>query len=189
MAHAVRQLHSPPPSDARQAGVLVLFYPQNQRWNLVLIERVASNPNDRHGGQVSFPGGRFEEGDESLLHTALREAQEEVGVDPPKVSVLGALTQLYIPVSNFLVHPFVGYTDHRPDFRPQESEVKSILEVPFRELQQPGAVQRTDLQVAGSFLLKDVPCFMVSGKVVWGATAMMLSELLEVAGVPLNRPQ
>lgn len=180
MAHAARLPDLSVPPDARQAAVLALFYPKAGDWHLVFIERDASNPNDRHGGQISFPGGKYEEGDGTLANTALREAQEEVGVDPQKIELLGALTDLYIPVSNFQANPYVGFTTETPDFVAQTSEVRSILEVPFSLLQQPEIVQTIDLQLAQNLILKRVPYFNLFGKVVWGATAMMLNELLAI---------
>ena len=181
MAHAVRRSNPVPPVDARIASVLALFYPKESQWHIVLIERESSNPNDRHGGQISFPGGRYEEADVDLSHTALREAEEEVGVDAQKVTVLGRLTDLYIPVSNFLVNPFVGYMEATPIFNPQLEEVRSILEVPFSLLNDPQTIRSKDMHLAENIVLRNVPFFNVFDKVVWGATAMMLSELLEVA--------
>jgi 8-oxo-dGTP pyrophosphatase MutT (NUDIX family) len=180
LAPAVRRVQLTVPPDARQAAVLALFFPKNNDWHLVFIERDSSNPNDRHGGQISFPGGKFEPEDGTLAHTALREAREEVGVDPGNIEILGALTDLYIPVSNFHAHPFVGFTAETPAFVPQVREVRSVLEVPFALLQQPDIVQFIDLQLAQNLILKQVPHFNLFGKVVWGATAMMLGELLAV---------
>ena len=111
-----------------------------------------------------------------MLASAVREAEEEIGVPRSGVRVLRDLTPLYIPVSNFLVHPFVGMTDQRPDFLPQPEEVAQILEVPLRTVLDPGIRQVTDLQIHSGFTLKDVPYFDLSGHVVWGATAMILSE-------------
>jgi 8-oxo-dGTP pyrophosphatase MutT (NUDIX family) len=178
MAHASRLPDISVPTNARQAAVLALFYPKAGDWHLVFIERESSNPNDRHGGQISFPGGKYEAGDGTLANTALREAQEEVGVDPEKIEILGALTDLYIPVSNFQANPYVGFTMETPTFVPQVTEVRSILEVPFPLLQQPEIVQTIDLQLAQNLILQRVPYFNLFGKVVWGATAMMLNELL-----------
>jgi len=184
MAHIARRNAAQTPPNARQAAVLALFFPKNANWHLVFIERDASNPNDRHGGQISFPGGKYEEGDQTLENTALREAHEEVGVDAQKVTLLGALTSLYIPVSNFQVNPFVGVADYEPTFSPQIEEVSSILEVPFYLLQDQDIQKVTNLQISHNLSLQGVPYFDVFGKVLWGATAMMLSELLEVAQQP-----
>ncbi|MCB0592452.1 MAG: CoA pyrophosphatase [Lewinellaceae bacterium] len=180
MAHVIRRRYEPAPPNARKAGVLALFYPKASGWHIVLIERNSSHPDDRHGGQISFPGGKFEEGDRNLADTALREAHEEVGVDPSTVTLIGELTELYIPVSNFLVKPYVGYTTITPEFRPQLSEVRAIVEAPVELLRKPEARQVTDLQLAENITLRKVPYFNVEDRIVWGATAMMLNELLEV---------
>ena len=181
MAHAIRH-HYPPTSveNAQKAGVLALFYPKNEEWNIVLIERDSSNPNDRHRGQISFPGGRFEPADGNLAGTALREAEEEIGIDSKDVKLLGPLTNLYIPVSNFHVSPYVGVMNYVPDFSPQASEVKSILEIPFKLFLDPSNVQEKDMTVGANLTLKGVPFFHIHNKTIWGATAMMLNELLEV---------
>ena len=182
MAHVVRRRVDPPPADARHAGVLALFYPKNSDWHIVLIERASSHADDRHSGQVGFPGGKYEEEDQTLDNTALREAEEEVGVDSSQVELLGKLTDLYIPVSNFLVSPYVGFTTQTPQFQPQLSEVRAVLEVPFERLAHPDTRQKTDLSLSQNIILRNVPYFDVQGKIVWGATAMMLNELLEVSG-------
>jgi len=180
MAHAVRVNYPPPPANAKIACVLNLLYPKNNEWHLVLIERMSLYKNDRHSGQISFPGGGLENTDESLAAGALREANEEVGVKIEDIELLGKLTDIYIPVSNFLVHPFVGKLDYEPQFIPQPTEVKSILEVPLDHLRNPKTIQRKDLKISQQITLKDVPYYNVQNHVVWGATAMMLSEFLEV---------
>ncbi len=167
------------PDNARTAGVLMLFYPKNEEWHIALIRRRA-HEKDPHSAQISFPGGKYEEGDGSLLQTALREAMEETGIAPDQVEMLGPLTSLYIPVSNFEVHPFVGFTNTRPDFIPQEDEVDDILEVPISFLLDPENIHTIDLNVR-NFLLKNVHCFKFGDNIIWGATAMMLYELVTVA--------
>jgi 8-oxo-dGTP pyrophosphatase MutT (NUDIX family) len=180
MAHEVRQCFKPPPTDAKTACVLVLLYPKSADWHIVLIQRKSGHPNDRHGGQIGFPGGRYEKADGKLVNGALREAEEEVGIHSEDVKVLGTLTELYISVSNFRVFPFVGCLHYTPVFSPQFSEVDAILEIPFAHLQHPDTVQKIDLKISENIILKNVPYFNIHEKVVWGATAMILSELLEV---------
>lgn len=180
MAHDIRYISRPTPEDARVACVLALLYPKQGEWHTVLILRKSSNKNDRHKGQVSFPGGQLEASDASLEAGALREAEEEVGVKINQVEILGRLTELYIPVSNFLVHPFVGFTTSLPDFKPQLSEVQEILQIPLAKLTDPNSVAQTDIKIAQNLTLKRVPYFNLNNKVVWGATAMMLNEFLEV---------
>ena len=175
MAPALRQHYKGAPDDATVACVLVLLFPKNDNWHFTLIQRV-SHKKDRHSGQISFPGGRLEEDDKSLLAGALREAEEEVGVARDEINVLGKLTQLYIPVSNFLVHPFVGFLEKMPEFVSQPSEVDSILEIPVAELNKKENKKTRDISGGRNIILKNVPYFDFEGKVVWGATAMMLSE-------------
>lgn len=181
MAHGTRRLYKSPQPDSKIACVLVLFYPKNGEWFMVLIHRTSSNPNDRHGGQIGFPGGRYETTDGSLLNAALREANEEIGIVHQDVKIIGRLSELYIPVSDFLVHPFVGHLDYMPVFIPQESEVRGILEVPFEVFFHKDTLKKMDLPISNKMILKEVPYFDIDGQVVWGATAMMLGELLAVA--------
>ena len=180
MAHAVRQDTPPPPPNAREAGVLALLFPKDKDWHLTLILRQNNNPNDRHGGQVSFPGGKREVHDEDLRATALREAEEEVGVDPSAVNLLGALSELYIPVSNFKVQPYVGFMEQAPQFVPQPEEVQAVLEVPFSQFLSKNTRRKKDLHLYPQLILRDVPYFDVADQTVWGATAMMISELVAV---------
>jgi 8-oxo-dGTP pyrophosphatase MutT (NUDIX family) len=180
MAHAVRVNYPPPPPDARVACVLSLLYPKNDEWHIVLIERMSTHENDRHSGQISFPGGGLETSDATLAAGALREANEEVGVISDDIELLGQLTDMYIPVSNFLVHPFVGMLNYTPKFIPQPSEVKSILEIPLKLLQDPNTIRSTHLKLSKQITLKNVPYYHIQNHIIWGATAMMLSEFLEV---------
>lgn len=180
MAHSIRQNDMVPTDTVKTACVLALLYPKNNEWHIVLIERMSNNKNDKHSGQISFPGGRYEKADGTLLNGALREAEEEVGIDRTMVTPIGALTNLYIPVSNFMVHPFIGFTNDTPKFIAQPTEVKSILEVPFSSFQNPENVKLKDLKLTQNILLKRVPYFDIQNHVVWGATAMIMSELLEI---------
>ncbi len=156
---------------SRLAGVLALLYPSGGALNVALMRRT-DHPNDAHSGQVSFPGGQHE-GCESLVETALREAAEELGVEPAAVQVLGALANLYTP-SAFEIHPTVGYTPARPVWRPDPAEVARVIELPLPALidDRTKAAEEWDL---GGYKLW-VPFYRVDGETVWGATAMMLSE-------------
>lgn len=186
MAHAVRRSYEKGGPEYRTACVLALFYPKNGEWFMVFIERTSNNnPKDRHKGQIGFPGGKVEAIDESLEDTALREAWEEVGIPVEEVNILGRLTELHIPVSKFVVHPFVGYMDRRPDFVRQPSEVESILEVPFSVFLNHQTYQRKDVVLSKQVKLREVPYFDVNGTVIWGATAMMLGELMTVMDFPV----
>ncbi len=164
------------PTSFRESAVLSLIYPFEEMLHLVLMKR--SEGGRTHSGQMSFPGGRKEPEDPSLVFTALREAEEELGIPAQEVEVLGNLTQLYIPHSNFLVAPVVGYLDRRPTFRLSEHEVASILEIPLQDL-----LQLCDWEVYVPISLgkqAKVKSFVVENQVVWGATAMILYELLSI---------
>ncbi len=179
MAHATRRHYVEAPTVARQAAVLLTLFPKNGEWNIVLIERNA-NDRDQHGGQISFPGGKAEPSDGTMLKTALREAEEEVGIAQQQVKILGGLTELYIPVSNFQVHPFLGYLDAAPTYKVQIEEVNEVLEVPLSHFSKQGTSLVTDIPINPQITLKNVPYFDLHGRILWGATAMMLNELLEL---------
>jgi 8-oxo-dGTP pyrophosphatase MutT (NUDIX family) len=166
------------------AGVLVLLYPVEEAPHVVLTLR--SSNLTRHRGQVSFPGGVAETG-EALEWTALREAHEEVGVVPEEVEVLGKLSPLLMPHTGFVLHPLVGAAHRRPDLRPREAEVARVLEVPLRALADPGHLGR-EPRVFQERIFQ-VPYFDVAGEKVWGATAMVLAELLEILGAPPQPPE
>jgi 8-oxo-dGTP pyrophosphatase MutT (NUDIX family) len=161
----------------RDAAGLLLVFPHAGRAHVVLTVRAGSL--ERHGGQVSLPGGVVEPG-EAMAHAALREAHEEIAVPADAVHVIGALTPIDIPVSGFRLHPMVGVSHGRPDFAPAHGEVARILEVPIDELMAPGAVVAMRRDRDGQRV--DAPAFRVAGEDIWGATAMVLAEFLAVLG-------
>lgn len=162
---------------AKQAGVMALFYPKNSETYLILILR--KTYKGVHSAQVGFPGGRFEDSDTNIQETALRETFEEVGVPIDTVKVLKPMTPLYIPPSNFTVAPFLGITEATPDFIKQDDEVEDIIEVKLTDLLDDTNV--SNVSVMTSYKLElEVPAFILNGHVVWGATAMMLSELKDL---------
>ncbi len=171
------------PAGPRPAAALVLLYERDSRPFLVLTVRAGQL--SRHGGQVSFPGGAIEPG-EAIASAALREAAEEIGIDPAAVRIVGALTPLHIPVSDFIVHPIVGVADGCPAFRHDAAEVARVVEVPFEQLVDPSRVRETTRM--RDDVVVEVPYFELEGEQVWGATAMMLSELLCVIGEPPQVP-
>ncbi|MDT8305139.1 MAG: CoA pyrophosphatase [Anaerolineae bacterium] len=162
------------PGSPRQGAVLLLLYPCQQETCIVLTRR--RDDLQAHAGQISFPGGRRE-----LLETpaqaALREAHEEIGIDPATVQLLGELTPLYIPPSDFEVHPFVGWHEQPATFCPQPSEVAELLEVPLQILTNAKTRQEEVWNQRGLEL--QVPYFSIGPHKVWGATAMILSEFVE----------
>ena len=162
---------------ARQSGVLIALYRKNGEWHIPLTLR--HDYGGAHSGQVSFPGGKMEAGDPSITFTALREAREEVGIIPEQVKLIGALSSLYVPVSNFNVVPTVSFLEEKPEFVMDTHEVKELIETPLSLLFSPHNVKHKDLKV-GNATIKNVPYFDVFGQVVWGATAMMLSEFITV---------
>jgi 8-oxo-dGTP pyrophosphatase MutT (NUDIX family) len=157
----------------RKAGVLVLLYIRGGRLHLALTRRTDSLLH--HRGQISLPGGERHPG-ESLEATALRETQEELGLDLGPVRLLGRLTPLYIPPSNFCVYPTVASLPGPPAFRPQPEEVAEVIEAPVDVLGGPACVHRETRHYGG--LDHDVPFYDLDGHKIWGATAMVLAELL-----------
>ncbi len=164
-----------PPENARQSGVLVLLYAENLSYNIILIERTADG--SVHSGQIALPGGSKELSDADLVDTALREAYEEVGLEKESIDVFGPLSNLYIPVSNFLVQPILAFAKQKPTLEPDTAEVARILYLPLT------AVFSRKEQVAvcttgNSASLMHVNAYIIeSHTILWGATAMMLAEL------------
>ena len=175
-----QEAHFSPPPNCRQGAVLILLYPRAGHVHLVLTRRTERVRH--HKGQVSLPGGAQHPG-EPLLHTALREAGEELGIPTQNIQVLGSLTLLYVPVSGYCIHPFVGYLETAPQLKPNPVEVAEVLEVTLDELLDPAA-RHVEFWEDARLSRRRVPCFRVRGWVVWGATAMILNELvamLEIA--------
>jgi len=166
------------PKNVKQSSVLLLLYPHNQTIWMVLMQR----PIYRgvHSGQVSLPGGKFEDGDESLIFTALREAKEEIGIDPVAVQILGLLTELYIPPSNFLVTPIVGFMHYRPTFFANSEEVAKIIEIRLIDLLEEANIRTKSIKLPLGFSAK-TPCYVIDDTVIWGATAMILNEFRELS--------
>lgn len=162
---------------AKKAAVMILLFKKAAKWHTVFIQR-SHNENDRHKGQISFPGGAYENNDANFEQTALREAEEEIGIPAKDIELLGRLSMMYIPVSGFVVHPFVGYLNYTPSYLAQESEVAEILEIPLSLLSNPSIKKKKNLTTAHGYELKNVPYFDLSGKTLWGATAMMSNEFL-----------
>ena len=182
MAHAVRKVDvAQNTRPSREAGVLIVLFEKSPGdFHLVFIRRGSSHEQDKHAGQIGFPGGKSEQEDKDMMYTAMREAEEEVGIDLSQVDILGSLTPLYITVSKYLVHPFVAYSWTEPQLTRQESEIEEILELPLSGFRSPMAVQETKISLTTGITLNHVPSFKVDGHIIWGATAMIMNELLEV---------
>ncbi len=160
--------------NARLGAVLILFYPLENDIHTVLIQRPSYE--GVHSAQVAFPGGKKEEQDKDLITTALREAEEEVNIHQGSVRVLNQLTELYIPPSNFLVTPVVGVATERPNLQPDAREVQDIMEVSLTELMDKSVRGVKEITPREGVTFNS-PYYNIQGRTVWGATAMMISEL------------
>ncbi len=171
--------------NAKLAAVLALFYPgKNDNTYLAFILRKPSP--DVHSGQIGFPGGKPEAEDLNLQHTALRETMEEIGVQSEAIQILRNLSEVYIPPSNYNVFPFIGLTNETPDFKPQISEVESVIEVSLKAVM--NAKHQIITKVKTSYGLSvSVPAFNFNGHIVWGATAMILMEILYLLNLILKK--
>lgn len=167
--------HFPP--DARLAAALLLLYPHENGPAVPLTVRAQGLA--RHAGQISLPGGAADPG-ETLVEAALREASEEIGVDPRSVRVLGELTPVHVLVSGFTLHPIVGTTWERPSFRPAPHEVDEILEVSLEDIRDASRIRQGSRIREGVAI--EYPYFDLLGHQVWGATAMVLGEFICLLG-------
>ncbi|MGL2964826.1 NUDIX hydrolase [Flavobacterium sp. RSB2_4_14] len=160
----------------KKAAVMMLFYPKNSQTHLALILRTSYN--GVHSSQIAFPGGKVEKNDIDLEQTALRETHEEIGIHPNHIKVVRPFTEVYIPPSNFMVYPFMGYSENELDFSLQEEEVAGMVELPLVDFLNDNIVMNVVMQTSYAGAI-DVPGFRVNEHFIWGATAMMMSELKE----------
>ena len=158
----------------RSSAVLLPLFPYEGTIYTMLIRRPSYD--GMHSGQLALPGGKADEGDGSLTFTAIREMEEEVGIKIPEASILGALSPVYIPVSNFLVQPFAAQLSEKPTWIPDKHEVDAIIEFPLAHLLDKTVKDRRRITI-GKNMFIDAPCYIVDGQVLWGATAMIFSEL------------
>lgn len=180
MAHRERKMSSARykvPSNVRHGAVLILLYEDDEQILLPLIER--PEYNGVHSGQIALPGGKYELSDVTYRETALREAQEEIGVPKRDIQIIGELTELYIPPSNFLVHPFVGVMQYKPLLVPDPKEVNEIFEIDIEVIMDEKQVKEKDLKLSSGITIR-TPYIDIQGKTLWGATAMILSEFKSV---------
>lgn len=176
MASPYRYDNNPDFDNHQKGSVLLLLYPSDNQIKIVFIRKPFSN--GIHGGQISLPGGRIESSDTSSFHAALRETKEEIGVKPDDIQILGSLSSVYVSASNFVVFPVVGFIDFKPEFQPSANEVQQIIEVSLQKFLYPE-------NMGTKFLIKDnkpfkAPSFNVDDHQIWGATAMILGEFIEV---------
>jgi len=157
------------------SAVLILLYPKNNTFNFILTLR--SNKVESHKGQISLPGG-VQEKNESLEQTALRETNEEIGVLPKIIELLGNLSTIYIPFSGFNIYPYVGWTESVPDLQASEDEVEKIIEVSIDELIDDTNQRKKNTTIRG--VPVTMPYFNLNNEIVWGATSMILSEFKEI---------
>lgn len=159
------------------AAVMMLFYPKNGITHLVLIVR--NSYKGVHSAQIAFPGGKFETDDITFQNTALRETQEEIGINPDSIDVIRAFTHIYIPPSNFMVYPFLGICKEEINFELDVKEVAAIIELSLTEFLSKEIIVSTQMRTSYAENIS-IPAFKINEHIVWGATAMILSELKEV---------
>lgn len=177
MAARVRPMPDRIPDDARPSAVLILLFPIEAELHLLLIKR--TEDGRAHSGQIALPGGKQDDADADLKATALREAQEEVGIISGEVDIIGALTPLYIPVSNFRVYPYVAYAAQQPAYNINKSEIAGVFELPVSGLFHHSRKAEVDVtSPAMPGVIRNVKAYrLADGTIIWGATAMILSEL------------
>ncbi|UXP32010.1 CoA pyrophosphatase [Reichenbachiella agarivorans] len=166
--------HDIPP---RQSAVLILFYQVGDQIRFPLTVR--QTYVGVHSGQISLPGGKRELSDQDLSVTALRETEEEIGIARESVRMIGALSHHYVPPSNFNIQPYLGYLDHTPVFVKDPKEVDQIVEVNVSDIIAPDLRKKTWIKPYQGVKI-EAPYFDIQNRVVWGATAMILSELSEI---------
>lgn len=164
-------------ANARQSAVMALFYP-NAEGETYLILILRKTYKGVHSAQVGFPGGKLE-ANETSKQAALRETEEEIGVEQNAITVLKELTQMYIPPSNFYVKPFIGIVEKTPEFVKQDTEVEELLEVKLNDFLNDKRVTTKMVTIANG-LKVSVPAYSLNNHLVWGATAMMLSEVKDL---------
>lgn len=162
----------------KKSAVNLMIYEKNKNAHLVFIQR--HDYKGVHSGQIAFPGGKFEDGDTSFAMTALRETEEEIGIQIKEQQILFPLTELYVPPSNFVIYPFVSHLNEQPIFKRQESEVKAILEFSIADLLNKEFQKKYLYRNQSLNIQFETPSYQINNHVIWGATAMILSEFLSL---------
>ncbi|MFP3860024.1 MAG: NUDIX hydrolase [Bacteroidales bacterium] len=161
----------------KKAGVLLLLYPKDTEVYTVFIKRQVYE--GVHSGQISLPGGKMEKTDNTIIDTALRETREEIGINPKHIKIIGKLTELFIPVSDYIVQPVIGTLHYEPEYSPDPREVDDIFSVPLKKLTDPVCVS-TNQTFTENNKKYTAPFYKVDNLQIWGATAMILSEFMEL---------
>ncbi len=165
------------PKDAKHSAVLIVLFNENRETKIVFILR--SVYDGVHSGQISFPGGKKETRDKDLMKTAIRETQEEIGIEVSTVDILGKLSHLYIPNSNFIVEPYVAYIENLNKIIPDSTEVQQVYKISLKDLLDDNVVQLKEVLLLNKNFIS-APCFCINNIKIWGATAMILNELLDI---------
>lgn len=161
----------------RLAAVMLLVFRRQGEWKTLFTRR--HDYEGVHSGQISLPGGKREETDPDFRFTALRETREEVGLSESGIRILGALSELYVPPSHFMIYPYIGYAGTDPVFVPDQAEVKELIEVPLSHFSSPGARKMETIRTS-KYEIPSVPAFVYQNHLIWGATAIVLSEFSEI---------
>lgn len=164
-------------ANAKSSAVLIILFPENNELKVLFIQR--SIYDGAHSGQISFPGGQEEKSDKNLLTTALRETKEEVGLEIEENNILGKLSELYIPPSNFIVQPYVAFTEELGTLSIDPNEVQEVYKISLNALLEENSIQNKSVLLLNKLSIS-APCFFIDKLIIWGATAMILNELLEV---------
>ena len=165
-------------SNAKKSAVMMLFFVDNAELHMIVIRR--SNYVGIHAGQIAFPGGRYEEEDGDVEVTAFREIEEEIGITHDKIELLGRLSDIYVQPSNFLISIFVGFLNEKPVYHRQEREVAEVIEIPFREFFDENVIKYKDFYVGSLKASANAPYFDVANVEIWGASAMVIHEFLDI---------
>ncbi len=168
--------YDPNPPGARKGGVLLLLYYESDKLFITFIKR--AEDGGVHSGQISFPGGKYEANDKSLIDTAKRETFEEIGINGSEVEIIGNLTTLYIPVSNYVVYPTVGFIENIPKFILNKTEVDKVIVLPLKKFLLDSHINTGEVDVRNEKI--ETLFYKIEGNVIWGATAMIMSEFTEI---------
>jgi len=173
-----------PNEHTRQGSVLILLYPDEDQIYFPLIKR--PEYSGVHSGQMALPGGKQEQEDRDIYHTAIRETEEEIGADGSNITIIGELSELFIFASNFQVLPVVAFQNNRSSFIPDQKEVEKVVETNIKDLLNPQKRKEKMIRVSGGFEINS-PYFDIQNQVVWGATAMMLNEFSSIIARTLKQ--